>query len=72
MGTWLLERGHTMRYGSAFNPERLGDHADLFVPHSDYSYMGTHREGCGGTWEQIVHQGLAPEAILQRIRSLLE
>jgi len=49
LGTWLLERGHTMRYG----------------------YMGTRREGCGGTWEQIPHQGLAPEHIVNRLRALI-
>jgi hypothetical protein len=38
---------------------------------SFYSYMGTHRDGIGGTWEQIIHQGLGPEHIEQRIRELL-
>ncbi|RXW15542.1 hypothetical protein EST38_g10314 [Candolleomyces aberdarensis] len=39
--------------------------------HVKYSYMGTHRDGIGGTWEQIIHQGLGPEHIEQRIRELL-
>lgn len=33
--------------------------------------MGTRREGCGGTWEQIPHQGLAPEHIINRLRALI-
>ncbi|CAK5268674.1 unnamed protein product [Mycena citricolor] len=39
MGTWLLERSLTPKYG----------------------YMGTTREGSGGLWEQIPHQGLDPQ-----------
>ncbi|KAJ7650789.1 thiamine diphosphate-binding protein [Roridomyces roridus] len=48
LGTWLLERQLTPRYG----------------------YMGTTREGSGGLWEQIPHQGLDPQAILLKIKQL--
>ncbi|KAF9462295.1 thiamine diphosphate-binding protein [Collybia nuda] len=37
-----------------------------------YAYMGVRHEGCGGLWEQIHHQGLDPESIEERIRSLLK
>ncbi|KAJ7214041.1 transketolase [Mycena pura] len=50
LGTWLLERGLTPRYG----------------------YMGTTREGAGGLWEQIPHQGLDPQAIVLKIQQLAQ
>jgi transketolase len=36
-----------------------------------YAYLGTHREGCGGLWEQYPHQGIDPEGIISHIRGLL-
>ncbi|KAJ7036852.1 thiamine diphosphate-binding protein [Mycena alexandri] len=35
-----------------------------------YGYMGTTREGSGGLWEQIPHQGLDPSAIVLKIQQL--
>jgi len=35
-----------------------------------YGYMGTNKEGCGGLWEQIPHQGLDPQSIIVKIKSL--
>ncbi|KAJ8692301.1 hypothetical protein PTI98_009628 [Pleurotus ostreatus] len=35
-----------------------------------YKYMGTTKEGCGGLWEQIPHQGLDPESIRREIKKL--
>jgi len=35
-----------------------------------YGYMGTTREGSGGLWEQIPHQGLDPQAIVLKIHQL--
>jgi len=35
-----------------------------------YGYMGSTREGCGGLWEQIPAQGLDPESIILKIKSL--
>jgi transketolase C-terminal domain/subunit len=48
MGTWLLERQLTPKYG----------------------YIGTNKEGCGGLWEQIPHQGLDPQSIILKIKTL--
>ncbi|KAF7977050.1 hypothetical protein HWV62_4824 [Athelia sp. TMB] len=48
LGTWLLERQLTPKYG----------------------YIGTNKEGCGGLWEQIPHQGLDPQSIILKIKSL--
>ncbi|KAL5489772.1 hypothetical protein ACEPAI_4604 [Sanghuangporus weigelae] len=38
--------------------------------HPKYAHLGTIKEGCGGLQEQIPHQGLDPESILTKIRSL--
>ncbi|THH13885.1 hypothetical protein EW146_g6397 [Bondarzewia mesenterica] len=35
-----------------------------------YGYMGTTREGCGGLQEQIPYQGLDPQAIIVKIKTL--
>ena len=35
-----------------------------------YAYMGTIKEGCGGLQEQIPHQGLDPESIITKVKSL--
>jgi len=35
-----------------------------------YGYMGSTREGCGGLWEQIPHQGLDPQSIILKIKQL--
>jgi transketolase C-terminal domain/subunit len=29
-----------------------------------YAHIGTHKEGCGGLWEQFPHQGLDPDSII--------
>lgn len=29
-----------------------------------YAHIGTHKEGCGGLWEQFPHQGLDPDGIM--------
>ncbi len=35
-----------------------------------FDHIGTHREGCGGLWEQMVHQGLDSDGILARAEAL--
>jgi len=30
-----------------------------------YSHIGTHKEGCGGLWEQFPHQGIDPAGIVE-------
>ncbi|KAG7090027.1 hypothetical protein E1B28_011648 [Marasmius oreades] len=35
-----------------------------------YDYMGTHKEGSGGLWEQNHHQGLDPQGIIAKIKTL--
>jgi transketolase len=35
-----------------------------------YNHIGTHREGCGGLWQQVGYQGLDPEGIMQAVQAL--
>ncbi|KAF8485749.1 thiamine diphosphate-binding protein [Russula ochroleuca] len=35
-----------------------------------YSYLGTNKEGCGGLQEQIPYQGLDPQSIIVKIKTL--
>lgn len=35
-----------------------------------FAHIGTHREGCGGLWEQMVYQGLDPDGIVAKVESL--
>jgi transketolase C-terminal domain/subunit len=50
MGSWLLERGYTPKYG----------------------YLATHKEGCGGLWEQFPHQGIDPVGIISKVKELIK
>jgi transketolase C-terminal domain/subunit len=36
-----------------------------------YNHIGTHKEGCGGLWQQMGYQGLDPDGITKSIRALL-
>ncbi len=36
-----------------------------------FDHIGTHKEGVGGLWQQMGHQGLDPEGITKAIRRLL-
>jgi transketolase len=35
-----------------------------------YAHVGTHKEGCGGLWEQMPHQGLDPDSLIARVEKL--
>ena len=35
-----------------------------------YAVLGTWRDGSGGLWEQMAHQGIDPESIASKIRAL--
>jgi transketolase len=37
-----------------------------------YAHIGTHKEGCGGLWEQFPHQGIDPAGIMAKTKSLLK
>ena len=36
-----------------------------------FSYLGTHKEGCGGLWEQYPHQGIDPVGIMNKVKELV-
>ena len=36
-----------------------------------YDHIGTHKEGCGGLWQQMGYQGLDPAGIASAVRTLL-
>ncbi|HKU44506.1 MAG TPA: transketolase C-terminal domain-containing protein [Polyangiales bacterium] len=36
-----------------------------------YAHIGTHREGAGGLWEHMAHQGLDAESIIAKIRAFV-
>jgi transketolase len=36
-----------------------------------YAYLGTHKEGCGGLWEQYPYQGIDPEGIISHVQGLI-
>lgn len=36
-----------------------------------YAHLGTHKEGCGGLWEQFPHQGIDPVGIMAKAKELL-
>ncbi len=35
-----------------------------------YAHVGTHKEGCGGLWEQMTHQGLDSDGLVASIEKL--
>ncbi|MDT9190664.1 transketolase [Limnospira fusiformis KN01] len=36
-----------------------------------YAYLATHKEGCGGLWEQFPHQGIDPNGIMTKVKELV-
>ncbi len=36
-----------------------------------FAHLGTHKEGCGGLWEQFPYQGIDPEGIMKKVRQLV-
>lgn len=35
-----------------------------------FASLGTHKEGCGGLWEQIPYQGLSPDDLIAKVKEL--
>jgi len=35
-----------------------------------FARCGTHRDGCGGTWEQAYHQGYDPSSVMKEVQKL--
>ncbi len=36
----------------------------------NYAHLGTHKEGCGGLWEQFPYQGLDPVGIMEQVKKM--
>lgn len=36
-----------------------------------FAHLGTHKEGCGGLWEQFPHQGIDPAGIMTKVKSMI-
>jgi transketolase len=52
--------------GSKFGSELLGAGFK-----GKYAHIGTHLDGCGGLWQQMVHQGLDPKGITESVKKLV-
>jgi transketolase len=37
-----------------------------------YAHLGTHKEGCGGLWEQFPHQGIDSVSIMNKVKDLVK
>ncbi len=37
-----------------------------------FAHLGTHKEGCGGLWEQFPHQGIDPVGIIAKVKELVK
>lgn len=37
-----------------------------------FAHIATHKEGCGGLWEQFPHQGIDPSGIMAKVKELLK
>jgi transketolase len=37
-----------------------------------YTHIATHKEGCGGLWEQFPHQGIDPAGIMAKTKELIQ
>ena len=37
-----------------------------------FAHIATHKEGCGGLWEQFPHQGIDPAGIMAKVKELVK
>ncbi len=58
---WNVKTGLGSRYGSYLLQAGFKGR---------YNHIGTHREGCGGLWQQVGYQGVDPEGIMQAVKAL--
>ncbi len=64
----LVVEGWNVRTGLG---SRFGSHLLRAGFNGRYQHIGTHREGCGGLWQQMGHQGLDPAGIARAVQTLL-
>ena len=63
----LVAEGWNVKTGLG---SRFGSHLLQAGFHGKYDHIGVHREGNGGQWQQMGHQGLDPAGIAAAIESL--
>ena len=54
-GSWLMETEHAQNGGKL----------------AKFGRIATHREGCGGLWEQAYHQGYDSESVQKKIKEMI-
>jgi transketolase C-terminal domain/subunit len=64
----LVAEGWNVKTGLG---SRFGSHLLRAGFKGKYDHIGTHREGCGGQWQQMGYQGLDPKGIAKAIEALL-
>ncbi len=63
----MVAEGWNVRTGLG---SRFGTHLLEAGFKGRYGHIGTYREGCGGLWQQMGHQGLDPQGIARAVRAL--
>jgi transketolase len=64
----LVAEGWNVKTGLG---SRFGSHLLKAGFRGRYDHIGVNREGCGGLWQQMGHQGLDSEGIQRAVKSLL-
>jgi transketolase C-terminal domain/subunit len=64
----LVAEGWNVKTGLG---SRFGSHLLRAGFRGKYNHIGTHKEGCGGLWQQMGHQGLDSEGIERAISALV-
>jgi hypothetical protein len=39
--------------------------------HPKFAVIAPHREGCGGLWEHVYHQGYDPKSIIDKVKAMV-
>ncbi len=64
----LVAEGYNVKTGLG---SRFGSYLLQAGFKGKYNHIGTHKEGCGGLWQQMGYQGLDPAGILKSIKELM-
>jgi transketolase len=64
----LVAEGWNVKTGLG---SRFGSHLLRAGFKGRYDHIGTHKEGCGGQWQQMGYQGLDPQGIAAAVTALL-
>jgi transketolase C-terminal domain/subunit len=64
----LVAEGWNVKTGLG---SRFGSHLLRAGFKGRYNHIGTHKEGCGGQWQQMGYQGLDPRGIAGAVEALI-